>query len=334
MKKLNKGLVLLFLALCMAGIAPSMSASAWEISPVQPFPGSDMSGAETGTWGSVSTPVMDSGSLFGPGRLTMFANHDTAAQSLSVIIEDGEGGQVVIDGGWMENGEYLWNQIKQKGGHVTAWLLTHPDPDHVGALADIINKHRDEVNIDGIYYSLEEDEWYQKNDPGVCGMVTTLRGALALMPAHILQNKPSAGQVIHAGPVTIQVLNQSYLLDQNPTNNSTVAYLVSLNGTNVVTLGDMGAEAGEHFRQDCNLSALDCDIVTMAHHGQEGVGYEVYKDLQPEICLWPTPEWLWNNDNGGGPGSGPWKTFETRKWMDGLGVKIHYCAKDGDQVIE
>ena len=332
MKKLNKGLFALLLAFNIAGAAAFVTMAAQETPVIQPLPGS--LSAEIGTWGSVSTPVTDSGSLFGAGRLTMFANHETAAQSLSVIIEDGQGGQVVIDGGWTDNGEYLWNQIKQKGGHVTAWLLTHPDPDHVGVISDIIRKHKDEIKIDGIYYSLAEDAWYQQKDPNVFPMVTLLRGVLALMPAETLHNGTPAGEVIHAGPVSIQVLNNSYRLDQNPTNNSTVAYLVSLNGTNVVTLGDMGAEAGEHFRQDCNLGALDCDIVTMAHHGQDGVGYEVYKALKPETCLWPTPGWLWDNDNGGGPGSGPWKTMETRKWMGGLGIKTNYCAKDGDQVIE
>ena len=73
-------------------------------------------------FGSVRTEVMDSTSLFGPGRLTMLANHDTRAQMLSVIIETGQGGLIVVDGGWRENSEYLLNQIKAKGGHVQAWL--------------------------------------------------------------------------------------------------------------------------------------------------------------------------------------------------------------------
>lgn len=332
MKRLYRGLFLLVLALCVSNANTPLTANAEETHSVDPlFTDSEI---EIGAWGSVSTPVTDPSSLFGAGRLTMLANHDTAAQQLSVIIEDGEGGLVVIDGGWTDNAEYLFNQIKQKGGHVKAWLLTHPDPDHVGAIAEVIYRHRDELTIDGIYYSLAEDEWYQQKDPGIVGMVSYLRGALSLMPEAVLHKNLQAGEIIHAGRAQIQVLNKSYLLEQNPINNSSVTYLISLNGTNVVTLGDMGEEAGELLRRDCNLGALDCDIVTMAHHGQEGVGYEVYKDLKPEICLWPTPQWLWDNDNGGGPNSGPWKTMATRRWMAELGVKKHYCVKDGDQIIE
>ena len=76
--------------------------------------------AQVMAFGAVSTPVTDSSSLFGAGRLTMYANHDTNAQSLSVIIETGQGGLIVVDGGWRANAEFLLNQIKQKGGHVQA----------------------------------------------------------------------------------------------------------------------------------------------------------------------------------------------------------------------
>ena len=80
-----------------------------------------LSTAPTAAFGSVTTPVMDSSSLFGPGRLTLLANKDTNAQSLSVIIENGAGGLIVVDGGWTNNGQSLLNEIKQRGGHVAAY---------------------------------------------------------------------------------------------------------------------------------------------------------------------------------------------------------------------
>ena len=124
-----------------------------------------------------------------------------------------------------------------------------------------------------------------------------------------------------AGPAKIQVLNQAYAANNDFVNNSSVAYLVSLNGTNVVFLGDMARSGGENLMANVDLGALNCTMVQMAHHGQNGVDYEVYKALRPSVCLWPTPQWLWDNDNGGGTGTGPWKTQETRNWMVRLGVK-------------
>ena len=285
-------------------------------------------------FGTVQTETTDSSTLFGPGRLTMLANHDTAAQMLSVIIETGQGGMIVVDGGWRENSEYLLNQLKAKGGHVQAWLLTHPDSDHVGALAEILYQHSGEITIDGVYYSLLDDAWYQEKDANVASMVSYLKGALAKLPAEALHGDITAGQIIEAGPAKIQVLNQAYKMKSDFVNNSSVAYLVSLNGTNVVFLGDLAQAGGEQLLNDVDLRSLGCDIVQMAHHGQNGVGYEVYKALRPRICLWPTPQWLWDNDNGGGAGSGSWKTLETRNWMVRLGIEAYYCTKDGDQVIE
>lgn len=289
---------------------------------------------EIAAFGSVSTPVTDSSTWLGAGRLTMLANHDTQAQLLSVIIETGEGGLIVVDGGWTNNGQYLVDQIKAKGGHVQAWLLTHPDSDHIGALADILYNHSDEITIDGIYYSFLEDSWYQEKDANVASMVAYVKGAFGKVPQEILHGDIQAGQVIQAGPARIQVLNQAYKTTSDFINNSSVAYLVSLNGTNMVFLGDLARAGGEQLMADVDLAALDCDIVQLSHHGQSGVDYEVYKALKPEVCLWPTPQWLWDNNSGDGAGTGPWTTQETKNWMVRLGVKEQYCIKDGDQVIE
>lgn len=282
----------------------------------------------------VSTLITDSTSLFGAGRLTMYANHDTNAQSLSVIIEDGAGNLVVVDGGWEENGEFLLHQIKDKGGHVNAWLLTHPDSDHVMALSWILENHKNDITIDGIYCSFLEDNWYEEKEPDVTGIVKILRDLFSKLPQETVHDSLTLGEVIEAGSAKIQVLNEPFRAQNNFINNSGVTYLVSMNGTNVVFLGDLGYEGGEELRRYVNLSTLDCDIVQMSHHGQAGVGYEFYRALSPDICLWPTPKWLWDNDNGGGVGSGSWQTLTTRNWMNQLGVEFNYCTKDGDQIIE
>ena len=258
--------------------------------------------AQVAGFGEVSTPKTDTSSLFGAGRLTMFANHDTNAQLLSVIIENGEGGLIVVDGGWTNNAEYLLNQIKQKGGHVKAWLITHPDSDHAGALADILYKHNGEITIDGIYYSFHEDSWYAEKDAEVANMVAYLKGAFALVPQNTLHGDIVSGQVIDAGPAKIQVLNKAYKANSDFVNNSSVAYMVSLNGTNVVFLGDLARAGGEMLMADHDLRALKCDVVQLAHHGQNGVDFEVYKALRPSVALWPTPQWLCRHRSLADPG--------------------------------
>jgi hypothetical protein len=72
----------------------------------------------------------------------------------------------------------------------------------------------------------------------------------------------------------------------------------------------------------------------MAHHGQFGVSREFYEYIKPRRCIWPSPQWLWDNDAGDGFDTGPWATVRTREWMDELGVKTHIIEKDGTQKID
>ena len=97
----------------------------------------------------------------------------------------------------------------------------------------------------------------------------------------------------------------------------------------ILFLADSGKESGEKLLK-YQKDKLKSYAVQIAHHGQSGVTEEVYKAIQPDICFWPTPEWIWNNDNGEGENTGPWTTFETRKWIKNINVKQNIIEKDGD----
>ena len=311
-----------------AAAAPETSAAAAQ--EVQQMPVT----RKTEKYTPVSTVKTDPYTWFGPGRLTMLANHDTGAQNLSVIIETGNGGMIVVDGGWEANGESLLREIKKRGGHVAAWLITHPHQDHALALAYILQHHASELTIDGIYYNFFPDDWYAAMDPESVPVIQALKAGFAKLPASKIHGDAAAGQVITAGQALVQVLNNPYQHSTNCGNNSCVTYMVSMNGTNVVFLGDLGLAGGASMSDDVDLRSLKCDMVQVAHHGQTAVSYSFYQQLAPKVFLWPTPQWLWDNDNGGGPGSGNWQTGQTRKWQTGLLINEYYCTKDGDQVIE
>ena len=74
---------------------------------------------------------------------------------------------------------------------------------------------------------------------------------------------------------------------------------------------------------------LDCDICKMSHHGQSGVTKEFYQAVNPEICLWPTPTWVWNNDHE----TIVLQTTEVRGWIEEIGVEKNYVSWQGSQVI-
>ena len=87
----------------------------------------------------------------------------------------------------------------------------------------------------------------------------------------------------------------------------------------VLFLADAGVELGEEILAARGEKGVRCDIVQVAHHGQNGVNKRFYEAVQPKLCLFPTTDWIWNNDFGNGPGTGPLKIDETRAWLKEIG---------------
>ncbi|MGL5433923.1 MAG: ComEC/Rec2 family competence protein [Lachnospiraceae bacterium] len=269
--------------------------------------------------GTQSEPIL------GGASITML-NSQTNSQILSVIIETSQGSLIVVDGGLGEDGDYLLSQIQARGGHVSAWFLTHPHGDHVGALYKILQDGAQGIQIDGIYYSMAEADWYRIHDPEEQTMAISLLGTFAGLPQDVL-HQVSRNQFIEVDDVIIQVMNDRYELSEDKGNNAGIVYKMLINNKKVLFLGDLADAGGRKLLADCGAEQLQADIVQMAHHGQNGVSEEVYRAINPSICLWPTPSWMWDHDGS------KWTILETKSWMSKLGDLKHYVMKDGDQVI-
>jgi sugar phosphate isomerase/epimerase len=137
----------------------------------------------------------------------------------------------------------------------------------------------------------------------------------------------NTGDVFNVGAAKITVL---YTADESfiDVNEHSVIFRMDLGGTSIMFTGDAQVNAGNKALADWESTGLiDCDICKMAHHGQDGVGRNFYEAVSPEICLWPTPTWVWDNVNGN------LKTLEVRAWMEELGVEKNYKAFEGSAVI-
>lgn len=274
------------------------------------------------------------GAYLGGATLTMLAPA-TGSQNLSCVLQSRNGSVIVVDGGLREDADHLVETIIEKGGRVSAWLITHPHSDHIGALTEILNREPIPVEIDNIYYSFLERDTYQRGEHmNRMSDYDNLIAAFSKVAPEKLHTPLPKGTQISVDDIVIHVMNLPFRSLHNTFNNSSVAYRLDVNGKRILFLGDMGWDAGQNLLKKNNFSDLKADIVQMAHHGQDGVDESVYRVIDPEICLWPTPEWLWNNMKNGQIDDGPWKTLTVRKWMENLGVQRHYCIKDGDQIIQ
>ena len=251
---------------------------------------------------------------------------------MGYIIKTKNDKMIVIDGGLGEDAKNLLKYIQNHDNKVDYWFLTHNHNDHAGAFVEIMKS--DDVQVDNIYVSLNEKEWYQVNEPTRAEFSEALIDTLNEEKIKDKVKSPELNEIINIDDINVEILGiRNPEFTENPGNEQSMVIKFDTGKTKLLILGDTGEKSSEKLLLN-QKDKLKSDIVQMAHHGQAGATEELYKAVNPTICLWPTPEWLWNNDNGNGYGSGNWKTLEVRKWIDNIGVRENYVEKDGDIILK
>ena len=253
-------------------------------------------------------------------------------QMMGYVLKTNTSKLIVIDGGTIEDTEQLIKKINENGKKVDAWFLTHAHDDHVGAFTQIV-KNTD-IEIENIYVSVNEISWYEQNEPSRIEFTKTFLETLNLDKIKNKIIEPNLNQKITIDNLEIEILGiKNPEITENAGNEQSMIFSINTGKNKLLFLGDAGEKTSKKLLKNQN-EKLKSDIVQMSHHGQDGVTKELYQVVNPKICLWPTPEWLWNNDAGTGENTGPWKTIDTRAWMKELNVKKHYIAKDGNITIK
>lgn len=264
-------------------------------------------------------------------ELTQLSDHSTR-QMMGYILKTKNNKIIVVDGGTIDDTENLVEQINKHGGKVDAWFLTHLHDDHLGAFSNIAND--EQIQIEKIYCSFNDYSWYEENE---LSRADFSKQILEILKQDNIKDKVedvSLNQNINIDDIKIEILGiRNPEITENAGNEQSMVVKFDTGKTTFLVLGDTGVKSSEKLL-NTQKEKLKTDIVQMAHHGQSGATKELYEQINPTICMWPTPEWLWNNDSGEGKGSGPWKTLETRQWMEELKVKKNYVEKDGDITIK
>lgn len=264
----------------------------------------------------------------------------STTQMMSYVIQTKEGKMIVVDGGKRADAGYLYQKLVELSGQpprIEAWFLTHPHPDHIEAILELFQEHKP-MEVGGVYSHFLDYDFYMEGhgtegyelDSGVLKEFEDFRKE----HGDICKNLEK-GQEIIIGSVSAHILHvpQVLIAQGDRFNNSSVVIRMEVEGKRVLFVGDLGLEGGEQVLSEVSPEELCTDYMQMAHHGQNGVGREFYEAAAPKVCMWNTPDWLWNNDAGGGYDTGPFKTIEVRQWMQELGVQEHLITKDGEQKI-
>lgn len=249
---------------------------------------------------------------------------DTICDSFIITTEDGK--VIVIDGGHTAETDYFIQYLKAVTGecrpHIDAWFLSHPHNDHVQVFNEVAENRTRQVTFDRVMLNYLPYELYEsRSEEEGMEMVGEFN--------RISQAFPEKVQILHTGDVfNIGAAKITVLYTADPSlinvNEHSVIFRMDLGAKSIIFTGDAEVQAGNEALADWESSGLiDCDICKMAHHGQNGVDRNFYEAVSPEICLWPTPTWVWENTNGN------LQTLEVRAWMEELGVKENYVAWEG-----
>ena len=263
-------------------------------------------------------------------------NSETNLQMNSYVLKTPNNKIIVIDGGYKEDASYLKGFLAALGNNVDMWFITHAHSDHMCALAKILNSPSNLV-ISKVYGSLPTENWVAKVSGRESQDLKDFENFnQALGDSKVEYIDVQLGDKINMDKMEIEILGikNPEIIEPNAINNSSLVFKMYLNNCSILFLADLGYEGGEKLLNSKYAARLPSDYVQMAHHGQGGVSEDFYKKVNPKYCLWPTPDWLWNNDQGKGIGTGPWQTLEVRDWMEKLNVKKNYVMTDGIQKIE
>lgn len=243
----------------------------------------------------------------------------------SYVMRTTDGRVVVMDGGTPEEEMTLRGFIGALGNEVDTWYISHPHNDHIGALNEIL-KNQQDLRIRRIVHSPLSEE-VKNAEPAAAPLTNQLYQRLESLTHTEVIAIDTPGRTFEHGPMSVKVLgvaNPEFV--GNPYNNSSMILRVWDRKKSILFLGDAGVECGRKVLEGQYGKELDSEYIQMAHHGQNGCDEHFYQSVKFRACLWPTPTWVWNNDQGKGFNSGILKTLEVRTWMDRLGISEHHVS--------
>lgn len=272
----------------------------------------------------------------GGGTLLQIANR-SSHQMMSYLIDTPNGNVIMIDGGYCcnEDSNNLYKLLSDRGKCVDYWFITHAHSDHLGALLNLLEMDNFDIDIKHLCFHFPCREWLLKME----GAQINERFFNAVNKHKITVVTPNAGDCFECGGVAVNVLNEPRNYQSYPSINPTsIILLVKFPANKVLFLGDFDVFGQDDYVKNFDVSKLKCDIVQMAHHGQQGVDRAFYEYIEPKICLYTAPKWLWENncymcDNPETAGKGPFTIMETRQWMKEIGRKADYTIADGDYMF-
>ncbi len=220
-------------------------------------------------------------------------------QLMCYTLEDQNGNLAIIDGGYESDASILREVIQKHGNRVSAWIITHPHPDHAGAFNAIMSAPGT-IQIDQIYTVPVNDQRYREtakyyDEFEVYEKFRNLTKDLTNVH-YVSENEEFdllglRFKVLHAWDDTTDRLNVDLC------NNGSMVFILAGKQEKMLFLSDLETES-EAYVLERHRDELDADYVQAAHHGNWGVSLDFYAALSPQKVFMDAPDWLLRENAG------------------------------------
>ncbi len=211
-----------------------------------------------------------------------------------------DGSFVLIDGGEYceQDVEDLYAFLKAQTAadkpEIVLWIFTHAHIDHIGLATEFLARYAQQISVQAFAYQFpcgEKVEIAMESAEKMQSEITKLEENIRKYYPQAVVYSLHTGQVYPFNGAEIEILwtvDNMYPCIYTSINDFSAALRIRFDsGRTVMFLGDCMHAA---CRRIAHLygAYLKSDIMQVAHHGLIGGDRELYKWIDPEICLWPT----------------------------------------------
>lgn len=248
-------------------------------------------------------------------KITQYGPLDANMSFYTIYNKDA--GLIVVDGGWTDCADHVRNTIKTFGGHVDAWILTHPHADHVGAFNEIY-PNPEGITI-GDIYTVDMASPEECLEAASWDSMDAYNDFLALEVPDL--QYVEAGDVLDICGLEFEILStfdeDVRNLSGDFLNDGSVMFKVNGTQESFLFCADVGVNISDHLLAKYGEEKLASTYLQMGHHGYGGLSDAFYQVVQPEVAFFDAPDWLLKDETG------KYDTPENVKLMENMGSKIY-----------
>lgn len=267
-------------------------------------------------------------------KITQFGDN-VGSQMMCYTVEGNKNGLIIIDSGYKDNQEqfeFLKTKIEQNNNIVDAWIITHFDSDHAGGFLKVQEELKD-IKIKNIFVqdAPEDIENLKENASWEDDWSVYEQCMKKNLPQKIKVHSNDFYEDVIGLNLKVFCSYENWIDEKtnNLLNNGSIVFKLYGKEQSILFTGDIQDKSISEYLLNNYKEELKSDYLQVPHHGNNSMGEEFYKLVNPKVSFFSAPDWLMNNVN-----NVSWFTVEeNRKILEDIGSQILWHNTSPNEII-